>query len=48
MREIRLGEGELDLILSALMSDTLGTWGDTRHVEIKRLISRLKRERASK
>ena len=38
---------ELALIIQALESDTIGTWGDERSQEIDRLINKIKREKAS-
>lgn len=45
---MKLSARELALIIQALESDTIGTWGDTRSQEIEALIGKFKRERASK
>ena len=39
---------EIQTILSALESDTLGKWGDGRQEKIDKLVAKLKRERVSK
>jgi hypothetical protein len=39
---------EIQTILSALESDTLGKWGDGRQEKIDKLVAKLKREKASK
>ena len=44
---MNLTSRELELIVQALEGDTLGTWGDTRFQEIKALLNKVKRERAS-
>lgn len=38
---------EKALLLSVLEGDTQGTWGDERSERIKRLISKVKREKVS-
>jgi hypothetical protein len=40
---MQLKESEIRLILSALQSDTVGTWGDGRKEKIDALIAKLKR-----
>ena len=40
---INLNEKEIALIISSLEADTLGTWGDSRGQDIKKLIKKIKR-----
>ena len=40
---MKLTEKEIYLIISSLEADRLGTWGDTRGEDIKKLIKKIKR-----
>jgi hypothetical protein len=48
VRELLLEDKELDLVLSSLEADSIGKWGDDRHVRLTKLIAKVKRARASK
>lgn len=48
MRELRLEDKELDLVLSSLKADGIGKWGDDRHKRLIALIAKLERARVSK
>lgn len=45
---MKLTGDEIDLILSALRCDRVGTYGDGREEAIQKLIKKIKRERAGK
>lgn len=44
---VKLSSEEMRLILSALECDSVGKWGDERHLAIERLIKKIKRGRVS-
>jgi hypothetical protein len=43
LKELKLYEEEIALILSALINDKAGTWGDGRGDKINALVRRIKR-----
>jgi hypothetical protein len=48
VRELRLDDKEYVLLIGSLESDSIGKWGDDRHVRLIKLIAKVKRARASK
>ena len=48
MRDLRLEDKELDLIIHGLKADRVGKWGDDRHNRLIALIAKLERAEVSK
>jgi hypothetical protein len=48
VRELRVEDTELDLIIHGLKADRVGKWGDDRHKRLIALIAKLERARVSK